>query len=331
MSTELSIIIVNWNGGKLLPVCLRSIVENPPAVSFEIVVVDNASSDDSVQWMKSPSAREILQDTNFTLIESNVNLGFGNANNLAFEKTESPFLFVLNPDTLISDGAIDRLLETLRADRQTGVTAPRLLNENGDVTPSVMAFPETPFSIVVNGLKFYKLLPGRFLSDRLFGEHWSYDRRIPVPIVAGAAMMCKREMIDQIGGFDPAIHMYGEDLEWCVRINRGGWQIVFEPLADVYHIGGKSTEQRWDRTEISLIQEQAIVRFNNQCFSPALNILNGLTKTLVLAIHYLRWKIRGDQTSLLIRLMKLHTNNCRNLLREYFQKIKIKLKRDFVA
>src|SRR5690349_11673042 len=104
MGADLSIVIVNWNGRNFLPDCLQSIAQNPPSCTFEIVVVDNASADGSVEWMKSDEARGMLGEASFRLIESADNLGFGRANNLAFAQTESKYVFVLNPDCVVPPG-----------------------------------------------------------------------------------------------------------------------------------------------------------------------------------------------------------------------------------
>jgi len=127
-------------------------------------------------------------------------------------------------------------------------------------------------------------------------------------------MMVKRELIEDIGGFDPTIHMYGEDLEWCVRINRSKWKIWFEPEAEIYHFGGKSAEQRWSGSEIQMVQEAAAINFHRKCFSTALNLSNGLTTTFVMSMHYLRWKVTRRDTSILSQLIRLHLKNCKELI-----------------
>lgn len=314
MGVDLSIVIVNWNGRGFLPDCLRSIVQDPPKTSFEIVVVDNASSDGSVEWLKSDEAREMLGDTKFRLIESKENLGFGRANNLAFKETDSKYVFVLNPDSVVFKGGIDKLIETLELDDRIGMTAPRLIDENGDLGASVIAFHPTPLSIVVEEFQLFQVLPKNLTRYWLYGRHWDYDVRRPVPLVAGAAMMCKREMINDVGGFNDDIFMYGEDLEWCVAVYRAGWQIYFEPDVEVLHKCGKSTEQMWGKDEVLAIQEQAMMDFHRRCFSRGLNIANSATKVFVMSAHFLRWKLTGRDPALLRAMMKMHSKNLRELV-----------------
>ena len=310
----LSIIIVNWNGIRFLPECLRSIVDNPPETGFEVIVVDNASSDGSVEWMKSSNCRAILCETRFRLIESGSNLGFGKANNLAICDTTAPYIFILNPDTVVRPKAIETLLNTLRSTPGIGAVGPRVLHEDGSLHPSVVNYHPTPLSILIRGFMLDRLIPKKWLAKRYFGDNWAHDERIVVPLIGGAAMMCRREMFDTVGTFDPEIHMYGEEFELLVRANRGGWKVMFEPDAEIVHLGGKSSEQRWDRLERAIIQEKATLTYYKKCFSPTLNLFNGLMTIFVTNCHILRWKIVGRDTTLLRELSKAHLEHCREML-----------------
>ena len=132
--SELAIIIVNWNGGELLHRCLESIRKFPPAVSYEVVVVDNASTDGTREWLELQTVR---------LIKNQDNVGFGRANNIAFRETKQPFLFLLNSDAELQTGSIDKLLETIKSDPGFGVVGPRLHNPDGTLQASVWRNPTT--------------------------------------------------------------------------------------------------------------------------------------------------------------------------------------------
>lgn len=235
MAPELSIIIVNWNGGELLRSCLKSIARFPPSVPYDIVIVDNASSDDSVGWLKSAEVNSLFPHVGVHVIENRDNVGFGAANNQAFEYSHSPLLFLLNPDTELTPGAIDTLIGTIRFNPQTGAVGPRLNNTDGSLQHSVWRNPPTPWSIIVTSLGLWRLIPRRFRGSLLLGGHWSHDQRRSVPLLFGAAILVRREVVQQVGGFDERFHMYGEDHEWCIRIARAGWQLIFEPEAVVTH------------------------------------------------------------------------------------------------
>jgi N-acetylglucosaminyl-diphospho-decaprenol L-rhamnosyltransferase len=314
MSVELSIIIVNWNGIKFLPDCLRSIVENPPSLSYEIVMVDNGSTDGSFEWLKSGEVGKILNGANFTLLDNRENLGFGKANNLAVAQTDSPYVFLLNPDTIVKANAIDKLLETLRSSDKIGAVAPKLLNGDGSLQPNVWGFPPTPLSILVDGLKLYKFLPSKIFSRWLYRTHWNYAERIAVPIFSGAAIMAKREMIDKVGAFDEDFHMYGEDAEWCIRINRRGWKTFFEPEAEIYHLGGQSSMQRWGGVATRVKEEEAFIAFQRKCLPKYHVFFNLLTRSFVLFTYLVKNFMKESKYHSIKPVMKLQLDSLKSLL-----------------
>ncbi len=311
---ELSIIIVNWNGRDFLPDCLQSIVENAAGIPFEIIVVENASTDGSAAWLRSDACSQILLGVPFQLVEPGENLGYGRGNNLGFAASQAPFLFVLNPDTIVTPGSIQILIDTLISEPRIGMTAPKLRTAEGGLQFSVIRLPATPFSILIDGLRLNRIIPKRFIATWFYGDSWTYDERRAVPVVAGAAIMMKREMILDMGGFDESIHMYAEDFELCVRASRRGWKIVFEPSAEIIHLGEKSASQRWSDNDRLIVQEQAVIDFEDRTFSKLLNFANGMTKICVYAFHALRWRFRGREPVLFERLAALHWRNCKRLL-----------------
>lgn len=305
MRPELSIIIVNWNGIEFLPDCLRTIIENPPSVPFEVIVVDNDSSDGSMEWLASGETKQLFPAGIFKLIKSGANLGFGRANNLAIEQTSTPFVLFLNPDTKIEPSAVDFLLETLKSEDKIGAVAPKLLNADGSLQANVWAFPPTPLYLLVTGLKLYKFLPNRFVRDWLYSIHWDYKRKVAVPAFSGAAFMVKREMMDDVGAFDDSIHMYGEDAEWCVRMNRNGWRTFFEPMSEIYHIGGQSAIQRWGNGDIRLKEEEAFISVQRKLLPKYCFVANQMSRLLVLLLLYCKNFIARRDTSGLGASIKL--------------------------
>jgi len=255
MSIELSIIIVNWNSGDFLRRCVESIARNSPSVAYEIVIVDNASSDDSLSRVTSLGIPEVR------CVRNTENAGFGKACNQAFALTSAPFIFLLNPDTEVTAGAIDTLLGSLSSDSRIGACGPRLLNADGSVQVTVWHCPHRVWEILLSQLKLYLLLPQPLRGEVLLGRHWRHDRKRTVPMLGGAAIMARREMIDAVGGFDERFHVYGEDNEWCWRIRRAGWQLVFEPAASFVHYAGQSATTRWTHLEKLRVQLEAEFMF----------------------------------------------------------------------
>jgi GT2 family glycosyltransferase len=311
---QLTISIVNWNGIAFLPDCLRSIVENPPLFSFEVIVVDNDSTDGSPDWLRSEDCKQLMQNVPLHVIEPRENLGFGPGHNLAINASNAPNVFILNPDTLVTSGALDKLVETLQSAPEIGMVGPKVLYEDGSLQHSVVRHPETPASIISDAFEAHKLLPNALVSRWLLGPHWSHDQRRSVPVIGGAAMMCKREMINATGGFDPSIHMYAEEYEWCIRARREKWNIVFEPEASIVHLRGKSTVQRWSDDERIVVQEKALIYYENKSFSKLLNLSNCITKVSILSGHILRWKWQGREASSLRQLRRLRLENCKQII-----------------
>jgi N-acetylglucosaminyl-diphospho-decaprenol L-rhamnosyltransferase len=293
MAAELSIIIVNWNGGELLQSCLKSIAQAPPSVRYDIVIVDNASSDQSVAWLRSPEVSVLLPGIEVHVIENADNAGFSKANNQAIAYSQSPLLFLLNPDAEVTAGAIDTLIACLDSDERIGACGPRLLNTNGSLQHSVWRNPPTAWEIIITGVGLWRLIPRGLRGRLLLGGHWDHATRRAVPMLFGAAILAKRKMIDAVGGLDERFHMYGEDYEWCLRITRAGWQLIFEPAASVIHHGGQFSLQRWTNTEKLRVQMDAGFQFNRYCLSRGQRVANLLATCFVSFVQKSWYKVRG--------------------------------------
>jgi N-acetylglucosaminyl-diphospho-decaprenol L-rhamnosyltransferase len=311
---ELSIIIVNWNGEKFLPNCLRSVAAFPPSVSYEVVVIDNCSSDKSVEWLNSAEAADLFPNRNYRVIESSKNLGFGPANNLVIDQTHSEFILLLNPDTVVRSGAIDRLLRTINSSSKVGLVVPKLINDDGSLQFNVWDRPPTPVKILVEGLRLWPLVPRILRARWLFGRHFDYSTRKSVPAASGAVMLARRAMINEVGAFDPGIFMYGEDVEWCFRVRRNGWEIHFEPEALVVHLGGRSTAQEWSVSASRLREQEAMLQFQLKYLSRARVVANSLSRSFVLSLSHLKMRIQGKRADEIDTLIKLHLSYCKKAI-----------------
>jgi N-acetylglucosaminyl-diphospho-decaprenol L-rhamnosyltransferase len=292
MAAELSIIIVNWNGGELLRSCLGSIAQAPPSVAYDIVVVDNASSDNSVAWLRSAEVAALLPEVPLRIIENVDNVGFSRANNQAIANSQAPMLFLLNPDTEVRSVAIDTLIACLNSDERIGACGPRLLNTDGSLQHSVWRNPPTAWEIIVSGIGLWRLIPRRLRGKVLLGGHWDHATRRVVPMLFGAAVLARRAMIAEVGGLDERFHMYGEDDEWCLRITRAGWLLMFEPEAAVVHHGGQFSGLRWDSSEKLQVKLNSSFDFQRRCLSRRQVIANLLAGCSVMTAQRLWRKLR---------------------------------------
>lgn len=309
MAPELSIIIVNWNAGELLLRCVESIARCPPAVSYEIVIVDNASTDDSLSRVAALARPEVR------LIPNAENIGFGQANNQAFAVTSAPFVFILNPDTEVTPDSIDRLIATVKSGSNIAAAGPRLLNPDGSLQISVWRNPPAAWEILLSQLKLYLLLPRRFRGELLLGGHWDHNRERPVPMLSGAAILVRREVIDDVGGFDERFHIYGEDNEWCLRIVRAGRQLMFQPGAVILHHGAQSSLQRWTSREKLRVQLEASNLFQQHSLPRRRLITNHLASYVTASGQHLWRRLCGVDSPDVKLAREIHLQHLKQALR----------------
>lgn len=305
--TDLSVVIVNWNAGDLLRRCVASLVAADAAVTYELIVVDNASSDESLAQLRSDAGTSgLIRDGRLRIVENAENRGFGAANNQAFALSRSAFVLLLNPDTVMVPGAIECLIEVLRSDPRIAACGPRLVNTDGSLQISVWRNPPTAWEIVLSNLRLYRLLPERLRGELLLGPHWPHDRRRPVRMLSAAALLVKREAIDAVGGFDERLHMYAEDNEWCLRIARAGWLLVFEPAAVVRHDEAQSSLKRWNRLEKRRVQLEASYLFQRLSVPWWHLVANQLALYATAALQRAWRQVRGVDTTEMAMVMRVH-------------------------
>jgi N-acetylglucosaminyl-diphospho-decaprenol L-rhamnosyltransferase len=227
--SALTIVIVSFNAREDLARCLDSLQTAPPAIAHEIVVVDNASSDDSPDIVRArPDVRLIALDAN---------LGFAAANNAAIRATQSDLVLLLNCDTIVPGGAIDRLVTTLHASPDAAAAGPRLVDGEGR--------PELSFGSMVAPLAEWRQKRLLAAADR--GDNWALHEvasRTSRPgrpdWVSGACLLVRRADAEAVGLLDERYFMYLEDVDFCAALRARGRTIVFTPAATVTHLRGRS-------------------------------------------------------------------------------------------
>lgn len=285
---ELSVIIVNWNTEKLTRACLRSLERHLARIDHEVIVVDNASADGSVDMITNefPSVR---------LIANEDNRGFGVANNQAMRVARGRWFLLLNSDTELIDDSVADLFERVRRTRDVGVAHCQLVLPDGRLQHSAYRFPSIRLALFED-LGVYKLAP-RIAPTALLGGYWDYAEERDVDWVAGAFMLLPRRVFEQTGGFDERLFMYGEDLEWCHRIHDRGWRVRYYPDASIVHVDHASSEIRWGDKRIALClqRQRDIYTERSGPFRGAILIsLRLIGAALRTAYYSLRGRLGGD-------------------------------------
>ena len=229
----LSVIIVSWNAKAFLLECLASVFRQCPRPSLEVIVVDNASSDGSVEAVRDAYP-------GVTLIVNEANVGFAKANNIGIEASRGDYLFLINSDVVVGEGCFDKSLRHMDEHPEIGMLGPKILGVDGRVQRSCMGYPSL-WNTLCRALALDSLFP----RSRLFGSHlltfWEHDETRPVEVINGCFWVLRRSAMEQVGLLDERFFFYGEDVDWCRRFNEGGWKVVFFANAEALHYGGASS------------------------------------------------------------------------------------------
>jgi N-acetylglucosaminyl-diphospho-decaprenol L-rhamnosyltransferase len=232
---DVSFLVVSWNVRDLLRRALTSVLADAEGIESEIILVDNASGDGTVEMVRAEFRR-------VQLIGNADNRGFSGANNQALAIAQGRYFFLLNPDAELLPGATNALLECMDADPRVGIAGPQLLNPDQTVQSSRRRFPT-----FVTALLESTRLQQRFPQNRWLNRYYLLDSRDDaaqeVDWVVGAALFVRRQVYEQLGGLDERFFMYSEELDWCYRAKRAGWHIAYFPRARVIHHEGRSSEQ----------------------------------------------------------------------------------------
>ena len=258
---DLSFVVVSYNVRELLANCLQSVREtlSDSALSYQVWVIDNASSDDSASMVE----RDFPE---VHLVVNAENTGFAAANNQGIRQAEGRYVFLLNPDTELLDGAVQEMIGFMEHTPKAGMAGPSLLYGDGSFQHSAFRFP----SLAQIFSDFFPL-NHRLTNSRINGRYSErlYHQGVPFPVdhPLGAAMLVRREAIDQVGLLDERYFMYCEEIDWAIRMKRAGWTIHTVPKARIIHHAGQSTRQFRDRMFIALWRSRFLLFAKH--YSPA--------------------------------------------------------------
>jgi GT2 family glycosyltransferase len=274
---DLSIICVNWNSVGYLRQCISSIYQWTHGISFEIIVVDNASPEANIDSLTQhfPDIR---------IIKSNINLGFAGANNLGVKHSTAECILFLNPDTRLIGPAINVMLWNFQSLPHVGIVGCKLLNSDLSVqTSSIMKFPR-----ILNSLMQVEYL--RLRWPKLWGIDPLFSASVQpakVEAISGACMLIKREVFNAVGMFSTAYFMYSEDIDLCYKLVRAGFINYYVGQASIVHYGGKSSAPEWQTVR----KTEAELKFCNEHYGHLYGgmyrlavILSALARLILIAV-----------------------------------------------
>lgn len=236
---DLSVIILNYNAKRFLEECINSIYENTKEIKFEVILVDNKSTDNSAEFIKE----KFTGKEDFTFIESKVNCGFAAGNNKAIEVSKGRAVLLLNPDTVVNGNVIGETYKCLMKDDKVGVAGCKVLNPDGTLQLACRRMIPTPKDAFYKIFGLSKIFKNNKKFTRYNLTYASADEFIDVDSVSGSYLMIKKEVIDKIGYLDETFFMYGEEMDWCLRARKAGYIVRYCPVGTIIHYKGESSKQ----------------------------------------------------------------------------------------
>ena len=282
---DLSIVIVSWNTRDLLAQCLQSVLGGIADLDYEIIVVDNASTDGSQAVVRE-------QFPQVRLVENTENLGFAQANNQAIRISQGKYVLLLNSDTIVHAGALEAMVSFANHHPQAGIVGCKLLNADGSLQASWAQFPT--------------------LHSEFLGRNFRQRRRVEgarevyeVDWVGGACLLARRKAVDEVRLLDGDYFMYSEEVDWCYRMAKAGWKTYYLPEAEVTHLGGGSSRKSAGPMAVQL--QRSKLRFFRKHYGPSRTLLlrvalltKYLVKYLVQVMLYLMSGCRSAEGKQLI-------------------------------
>lgn len=226
-----SIVFVSYNTAEMTIDALDSLFASTTNFELEVIIIDNASSDNSVALIKN-------KYPNITLIENKKNVGFGRANNQALRIMKGDYLLLLNTDAFVETDTLQKTIDYMEANLEYGLLGVRLLGRDGTLQPSCRYFP-TPFNLFADRIGLHRLILNIKLVDDPSTDHNLTQECDWVP---GCYYLLRKKTIDQVGLFDPLYFLYSEEVDHCFSIKKAGWKVVYFSESDVVHTGGESAK-----------------------------------------------------------------------------------------
>lgn len=290
----LSVLVVSFNTRELTLACLRSLISETRATTIEIIVVDNNSWDDTAAAIR----REF---PTVTLIALSENIGFAAANNLAASKARGRRFLLLNPDTVVLDGAVDNLFRFADENPLCRIWGGRTILPDGSLDRTSVWRKMSLWSLFCNAFALSYVAPNSpiFCSDAYGG--WKRDTSRYVDVVTGCFLLIDRPLWETLGGFDQTFFIYGEEVDLCLRARKVGARPLFTPLATIIHYGGASESSQVEKQIKALKGKITLVsrhfRFGSRLMAWALIFVYPLTRKVAYGVSAVVSKSRHSETT----------------------------------
>jgi GT2 family glycosyltransferase len=288
---DLSIVIVSYNTKDILENCLRSIYAETKRVMFEVIVVDNASEDGTIGMIDA-------QYPNVRLIKNSHNAGFAAANNQGITISLGKYVLLLNSDTVVINGALDRTIAFMDTNSEASITGCRQLFPDFRLQESCRSFP-TPWNIFTESTFLYKIFPKTRLFGHYYLTYFDYRSVKEIDVVMGSFMMIRRSVLNSIGGFDESFFFYTEETDFCYRAKLRGFRSFFYPDAEIIHIGGGSTKNLlWTFRQLHISQYQYIDKHYRGIRNVFMRAMKRFGIWIRIPVYFITGLLRSNEHSL---------------------------------
>jgi len=282
---DISVVIVSYNTIELTKKALGLLLNSLHNYKMEVVIVDNASKDHSAEILRN-------EYPNIRLIENKDNVGFGRANNQALPYINSRYVLLLNTDAFVEPDTIAKTVQYMDANPQCGILGVKFLGRDGELQPSCRFFP-TPWNIFLNRTGLKRIFKNVRLVDDMVWDHSTIRNCDWVP---GCYYLIRKDVIDQIGLFDPRYFLYYEEIDHCFSAKKAGWHVTFFPYTTVVHLGGESAKSEGEITEagrqIESLQIESELLYFRKNYGFSTVILNVLLLNLADFVQLLKDLVR---------------------------------------
>ncbi|MDP3941732.1 MAG: glycosyltransferase family 2 protein [bacterium] len=257
---DLSIIIVSFNTEDLTLACLRSLYEHISGITFEVIVVDNASKDDSVKRMQQYNSK-------VNVIANKENVGFSKANNIGIKESSGRYILFLNSDTVVPEKTLQYMVEFMDNQQRAGAATCFVRMANGQLDDAAHRGFPTPWNALCHFSGLSKVFPNSMFFN---GYHLAWKdvmKTHEIDALAGAFMIVRREAGEQVGWWDEDYFFYGEDIDFCYMLKQNGWKIYFVPDVEILHLKGASSGIKKESQQISKANIETKKWVTNQRFT----------------------------------------------------------------